>query len=997
MHIALLGELEVLDSDGNVVTVPGAKLRALLAVLALHVGRAVSPEQLADALWGEAPPPGVRNSLQGLVSRLRRALGSNDVVAMRGGGYVLDLERNSIDIHRFEDLVGEARAAAGDGDDPRARELLVTAASLWRGHALAEFVYEDFAASVSSRLSELRLTAIEDRLELDLRLGNHTAVVSELESLVSAHPLRERLRGLLMLALYRSGRQADALRAFQDGREVLAEQLGLDPSPELRSLEGAILAHDPALAAPAPRASAQAADRAIVRYAIPAPLTPLIGRDVEVRGVADLVTAHRLVTLVGPGGVGKTALALDVARRAGVAASSGACLVELAPVGDPAGIPAAIAAALDLPDPTRLAEAIGERELLVVFDNCEHVIEGAAVIAEDLLRRCPSLRLLATSREGLRVGGEVVWAVPPLNTEDAVELFNVRATAVGSTHDRPDEVGALVAEICARLDGLPLAIELAAARTRAFPIRQIASRLNDRFRLLTGGSRTALPRQQTLRAVVDWSYELLFDDEQRVFERLSVFPGGCDLPTAEAICSDDDIAPHDVGDIIHALVDKSLVSAVRTGDDVRFAQLQTLAQYGREKLAERGDAERVRDDMARHYSTLCARSATAYVGREQEAWLVAIDREHDNLRGALEWAVASGDAETALTIAGGVAWPHWLAGTAVEGKRWIDDAFGCAGEASASTRALALTGRGLLDFQTGHQQNVDADFESALATFSAAGDDASVALAQSFYTEVAATRGDHDEAVRRRQASIDMYDGRTDEFGFAARPYSQAKLALLTRDLVAAERYYRQALERFTGIDRPLMLSMCLAVVADFDERAGNFAAAIEKLEAAAGINEALGLRGFNASTLAWLAWARLQLGDIDRAYDAASRAVDLARRLTHTAGLIHALTGLAAVQHLRGQNADAVALAAEALHLYEGRGHRRLANRVDAGQDSLVALGVNYTVLAFAAEAEGDSGRAAEMLAEADHLLAAADAGVPVFQRDDVAALREQLSVLVR
>ena len=379
----------------------------------------------------------------------------------------------------------------------------------------------------------------------------------------------------------------------------------------------------------------------------------------------------------------------------------GGCLVELAPVGDPAGVRAAIAAALELPDPSRLAELIGDREMLIVLDNCEHVITTAAEVAEDLLRRCAGLRILATSREGLRVGGETVWAVPPLAADDAVRLFVTRAQAAGAPLELSDEYHAVIADICARLDGLPLAIELAAARTRAFPIAQISSRLNDRFRLLTGGSRTALPRQQTLRAVVDWSYELLFDDEQRVFERLSVFPGGCDLATAEAVCADETIAAADLADHLHALVDKSLVIAVPKGDGLRFTQLQTLAEYGKEKLTERGDAVRIRDAMATHYAELSAQSAAAYTGDRQRAWLTAIDEEHDNLRAALEWAVANDDAQTALTIAGGTSWPHWLAGMVIEGKRWLDDAFGCAGEADERTRALALTGRGLLDFLAG--------------------------------------------------------------------------------------------------------------------------------------------------------------------------------------------------------------------------------------------------------------------------------------------------------
>ena len=989
VRIALLGELEVQDDDGRGVAVPGAKLRSLLAILALNAGRVVAAEQLVDALWGEEPPPAVRNSLQGLVSRLRRALGS-DVVAMRSGGYVLDVRPDEIDVHRFEQLVAEARDAAQRGETGNAVETLVAAASLWRGDALAEFIYEDFAASEIGRLSELRLAALEMRLDLELELGRHHAVVSELEALVAAHPLRERLRGLLMLALYRAGRQADALRVFQDGRTVLAEELGLEPSPELRRLEAAILAQDETLAAPAiDRAPAAPA----TKYTVPSSLTPLVGRARELTELAHLVAEQRLVTLVGPGGVGKTRLALEVARRAALGTEHGACLVELAPVGDPAGVAAAVAAALDLPDPTRLAEGIGDRELLLVLDNCEHVIGSAAGVAEELLRRCPGLRLLATSREGLRVGGEAVWPVPPLQSSDAIELFFDRAVAAGSSMPVDDDVSSVVAEICARLDGLPLAIELAAARTRAFPLHQIAARLNDRFRLLTGGARTALPRQQTLRAVVDWSYELLFDDEQKVFERLSVFPGGCDLPTAEAVCADEDIAPDDLADIIQALVDKSLVVAAPVAGDMRFTQLQTLAQYGREKLAERGDSERIRDAMARHYAHLCARSAEAYIGDEQRSWLVAIDQEQDNLRAALEWAVTNNDAETALTIAGGAAWAHWLAGTSVEGKRWLDDAFRCTDVASDHTRALALTGRGLLDFQTGAQAGVDGDFENALTVFRAEEDFAATVLAQSFLTEVAATRGDLDEAIRRRRASIELYESRpVDDFVGAAVAYSRGKLAVLEGDLESAAHHYREAAAGFFRIDRPMMLSISLALLSDFEDRAGDHAAAVRALERAVELNDELRLRGFNSATLARLGWSLLQLGDLGRAEAVYARALDLARRLTHTAALVHALTGLAAVHRTRGRNDEARAAATEALALYETRGHPRMANRIDPRRDSVVASVVNHAVLAVIAGESGDVDGAAHDLAEVDRLCSAEGVEVPGFLRDDIADLRSSL-----
>jgi predicted ATPase/DNA-binding SARP family transcriptional activator len=987
MRVGLLGGLEVFDDDGREVVVTGAKLRALLALLALHAGRVVPTEQIVDALWGENPPAAVRNGLQGLASKLRRALGSGDLVVMRGGGYALELPPGAVDVHRYEELVAAGRAAATD-DPNRAAARLAEADSLWRGEALADFTYEEFASPAIARLSELRVAVVEEQLDLELALGRHHGVIVQLEALVHAHPLRERLRGLLMLALYRAGRQAEALRVFQEGRRILGDELGLEPSHELRQLESAILTQDRSLDAPegADRAAGGGSTR---RSMIPAALTPLVGRDRELRELVQLVDTERFVTLVGPGGVGKTRLAVEVARAAAEGLEFGGCLVELAPVGDPAGVTAAIATALDLPDPSRLADLIGDREMLVLLDNCEHVIAAAASVAEDLLRRCPALRVVATSREGLRVGGESIWPVPPLAAADAVSLFVARAHAAGGSPNAADEHLGMIADICARLDGLPLAIELAAARTRAFPIAQISSRLNDRFRLLTGGSRTALPRQQTMRAVVDWSYELLFDDEQRVFERLSVFPGGCDLATAEAVCADETIAAADLADHLHALVDKSLVVAVPKGDGVRFVQLQTLSHYGREKLTERGDAVRTRDAMAKHYAELCAESAAAFRGDSQRAWLTAIDREHDNLRAALDWAIARDDANTALTIAGGASWPHWLRGTVIEGKRWLDDAFAAAGAVDERTRALALTGRGLLDFLAGAPEHSDEDLETALEVFRRHDDIASLALAHSFYAEQAAVLGSSAEARRRRLDVLEFYLGLPDDpYVVAARAYSRAKLALVDGDLDDAERHYRAAAAGFGELDRPVMNSMCLGMVADFDERAGDFPAAIDALEAAIATNEEL-LGGFTGALQARLGWVLLRDGRLERAEVAYQRALDSARRVQHATVAFGALAGLAAIHRIHGRNPAAAAAAAEAIDIYRAGGPRRFRNRIDHIADLHTAAVVCCVVLAVIAAEAGEPERAATLLGEVARLCAEPGVEVHAFQLDDARSAR--------
>ena len=605
------------------------------------------------------------------------------------------------------------------------------------------------------------------------------------------------------------------------------------------------------------------------------------------------------------------------------------------------------------------------------------------------MRRCPSLRLLATSREGLRVGGETIWPVPPLATDDAVQLFVARAQAAGAPLALSDDVLAVVSEICVRLDGLPLAIELAAARTRAFPIQQIASRLNDRFRLLTGGSRTALPRQQTLRAVVDWSYELLFDDEQRVFERLSVFPGGCDLATAEAVCADETLDAADLADIIQTLVDKSLVIAVPTGDELRFTQLQTLAQYGREKLAERGDSERIRDAMAAHYGRLCAGSAAAFVGDDQRAWLTAVDREQDNLRGALEWAVANDDAETALTIAGGVSWPHWLAGTAVEGKRWLDDAFRCEGEASERARGAGADGPGADRLPAGHTGERRCRPGSRARRSSVSSDDVeSIAMAYSFYAEVAAARGDIDEGRRRRLEVLDFYLGLPDDsFVIAARAYSRAKLGVLDGDLAQAERYYREAARGLLP-DRPTDDAL------DVPGHGRRLRRAPRRLPQPRSTiwtrpsrpTTRVGLRGFNGSLLARLGWALLQDGDPARAELAYNRAPGRRPPAEQHAGdLPRPHRAGRAAPAPRSQRRQRPRRRPKRSTSTSPASPRRLANRVDARADVLAGAAVCCAVLGILAAEEGDGEQAARLLGHAERLRHDAGAPVPRFQRDDL------------
>ena len=603
MELRILGPLEVVGDDGLAADVGGRRPQTLLVALALAAGHPVPADQLIEQVWRGDRLPG-RNRLQIHISRLRRVLGA-ERIATRGAGYALQIPAEAVDAARFGQLVTGGRAALLAQDATAAARLLREALGLWRGPVLPEFADADFARPVITRLEESRLAATEDRIEADLMLGRHGELAGELEALVGEHPLRERLWGQLMISLYRAGRQGDALRAYQRARTMLADELGVDPGPELTRLQGAVLSQDPALGQPARQTAADSpADRT---GNLPAAATALIGRQADSDAVAAVLRTSRLVTIVGPGGVGKTRLAIEAARNAGGGYRDGTWLVELAPVPGASAVAAAAAALGVEPESgpgaagllQRLGEFLSGRQALLILDNCEHVIGEAARLADHLLARCPHLQIMATSRESLAAAGESLWPLPPLAPGDASRLFLARAQAIAPSFRADETTMAAVHMICARLDGLPLAIELAAARMRAFTPGEILARLDDRFRLLTGGPRTAQARQQTLRAVVDWSYDLLFDDERRVFERMSVFAGECTLAAAEQVCADEIIPRDDIADLLARLVGKSLVIATHTGRGTSFRLLQTLAEYGRERLAGSRDHAAVRTRHAR--------------------------------------------------------------------------------------------------------------------------------------------------------------------------------------------------------------------------------------------------------------------------------------------------------------------------------------------------------------------------------------------------------------
>ncbi|MER5205043.1 BTAD domain-containing putative transcriptional regulator [Streptomyces sp. NPDC002825] len=716
MRYLILGTTEALRPDGSPLPLGGARLRALLAALALRGGRAVSVGELADDVYGDDPPQDAPAALQALVGRLRRILGREAVDSTPGPGYRLAAGPDDIDLYVFQRRVRDGAARLDAGDPDTAAALLREALGLFRGPALA-----DLPDPAGVRPEAQRLAALRQRVEADLRRGATDGLVPELTELTTTYPYDEAFRAQLIRALRAEGRHADALTAYESARRTLADALGADPGPELTALHRELLtgappnppapirppaptpptgtdpapsrtdgparpsAHEPAHDGPAQPSAAREPARDH-----PAPeagnirprLTSFVGREPELDALHADLNRSRLVTLTGPGGSGKTRLAEEAAVRA---VGPAAWIAELAPLDDPEALPGAVLSALRLreinlitrdgvplqDDPTaHLVEHLARRPLLLVLDNCEHVIDAAAALAETLLTHCPQLRILATSREPLGVPGESVRPVEPLPPDPAHRLFAERARTVRPSFDLAKDGGEAVDEICRRLDGLPLAIELAAARLRLLTPRQIADRLDDRFLLLTSGSRTVLPRQQTLRAVVDWSWDLLDPAERTLLRQVSVFAGGWDLAAAEAL------SPY-AADVLGALVDKSLVVATPTeGGEMRYRLLETIHEYATERAAE--EPELLATTEAAHTAHFTALAETAEPrlrSGEQLPWIDRVERDLDNIRAALHRTlVTSPDEAGALRLVFAMGWFWWLRNYRPEGLAWVERA-----------------------------------------------------------------------------------------------------------------------------------------------------------------------------------------------------------------------------------------------------------------------------------------------------------------------------------
>jgi predicted ATPase/DNA-binding SARP family transcriptional activator len=812
-----------------------------VALLALEPGEPVPPDRLIDVLWPEYDE-GAPARLQVYVSQLRKALGDPAAIELRAGGYVLT---GALDAERFESLVREGREALAAGDAEAAARVLGEALALWRGPALADLAAEEFAGPVARRLEELRLGAVEDRIDAQLALGRHRELVPELERLVAEQPLRERLRGALMLALYRDGRQADALDAYRAARRTLVDELGVEPGPQLQQLHAAILGQDGSLLV-------EPQDVRERRH-LPAPASPLVGRRAQVDELTELLRRVRLVTLTGPGGTGKTRLALEAAAELAAHFEDGVYFVALAPEKDPDLVPDAIAGALGVEEhpgqpvaETLKAHLMGRR-LLLVTDNFEHVA-GAAPVVGELLAAAPELKVLATSRSRLRLYGEHEYAVPPLAEAEAVDLFLTRSRARHGFELGTEDADAVV-EICRRLDGLPLAIELAAARTRTLAPAEMAPGLE----LATGGPRDLPERQRTLRATLDWSHALLSDRERELFAGLGVFVGGFDAQAAAAVCGADHAE-------LTTLADESLLTYAGR----RFGMLETVREYALERLEE---AMRARH--AEYFLALAEEAEPQLTADREGAWLVRLEAEHANLRAALAWCAGSGAIELELRLVAALARFWMVRGHLHEARGWLDDVLARDVEQPGELRVRALLSAATVVFWEGDYAGLDAYAGEALQLSETLGDRRGMAEALDRLGTSAANAGDHRRGMELYERSLALIRELGDVRMLAVSTSNIGCLAMMEGDYERAEELSREGLE--------------------LHERAGR----------RDGMQQPL----FNLGAIALLTGR-----DAD-AQELFERGVELSRELGFLSGIAYSVEGLAAVAAARGDGGRAAEL----------------------------------------------------------------------------------------
>ncbi len=889
MQVRILGTFEVVQ-DGWPVELGSLRQRQLLALLALAGGAVVSLDRLAEDLWSGQPPATARHTLQVYAHRIRGALGGDaDRLVTVAPGYRLRLDPHEVDAEQFDRLASEGREALAAGDAERATNHFDTALARWRGPLLTDLGDLPAFEADRARWEAIRVAVVEDRIEADLARGGHGEVLAELERLTAQHPFRERLWAQLMLALYRSGRQVDALDAFQRARRILADELGIEPGPQLAELRDGILLQDTAL-------ELSPHGQLAPRVALPLARTRFFGRRRELARLAGWLRTRRLVTITGPPGVGKTRLAIQAARSVVDHHPHGVYFVALANLEEPGLVAPAIATVLAVPASKQpltgaLADHLATRRLLVVLDNVEHVMPAAELIGR-LLDAAPRLTVLATSRSPLHLSGEQELPLEPMPRPtpeaspdelpglEAIDLFVDRARAVAPAFAlTPDTIGA-VAEVVTRLDGLPLAIELAASRLRSLPLTELVRRLEPPLRALGTGPVDVPARQRTLRDAVAWSHDLLHAPEQAALRRLAVFRGGFTLDAAEAVAAGEPVA--EVDDAVARLVDASLLARpVETGP-ARSSMLETIRGYGLEQLAVSGEQAEVARRHAAFFAGLVEQAEPELTGPAHVRWLDRLAAEEPNLRAVMTWARDGGELDLGLVMAGRL-WRFWqLRGRLPEGRHRLEQLLVTRGEASNDARAKAHLGLAWVCYWLADLDAAEEQYRAALDVL-ADSDDRSL-------------RG---EALFGLVVTLACHRDRVEE----AKPLEAQLQALIA------------------AAPLPPLLLLGLVAAGTIRRFSGDLEGARSYAEQGVEFTRRGGVRWWEAEALRALGQISFQQGRLDEATEHLQASIRIAHELGHQTGVAIDLAWLGRVAVAQGRPDEGVVLAGAASRVREGVG----------------------------------------------------------------------------
>lgn len=985
LTVKLFGEFRVWV-DGSEVQVAAWKRRSATTVvklLALAPSHRVPRDQLMELLWPDLEPGQAMNNLYQALHAARQALGA-DAVMLRDQlvqfGPHISLK---VDVQDFEEAIREARAQANPSAYRRAL-------GLYRDNPLADDPYESWAIEKREELQELLARAALALADVDDGADDYAALVSALRTTISNDPFNEIAHRALISTLARIGQRNQALRHYEALQQLLAEELGIEPETETQELVSQIRSGQfvrPQSEAQLPRVAGPS------RTNLPESVNRFIGREREGAEVRRLLGTSRLLTLTGPGGCGKTRLAIEVARTLTTDFPDGVWLIEMASLSDPELIPQEIATAIGIREVAGqsvmhlLASWLRGRKTLLVLDNCEHLIDASARVVEALLRAGAGVRVLATSREPLRIGSESTWIVPSLSLPDpakqhdlgslseyeAVQFFVERARQVAAGFSLTADNAADVAELCFHLDGIPLALELAAARVRAMTARQIVDRLDDRFRLLTDGSRAALSRQQTLQAALDWSYDLLGQQEQVLFGRLSVFSGGFTLDAAESVCSVDLLAPTEILDLLTALVDRSLVIAGNEKGEIRYRLLETMRQYARNRLVEIEEERQVADAHAEYFASLGALGSQEIRGASQRAWLDRLETEHDNVRAALDCFQERDDPDAlnqGLLLAGQMHWFWHLKGHFSEGRARLEQMIGASRDQTSPGCATALTGLGDLALAIGDHGTGRTALERSVALWRTFDDPSGLALAliwlgwaELFHGRIPAAQASHREGL----ALFSELDNR---WGIAMANLGLGFDAAESNNLEEANAAYEQAMSIFQEIGDDWGITTTLQQIAHLTYRAGDFTSARERVTELLKIEQRMGDAWLLVTSQGLLSEIARAAGDIETAAAASEACIQIATEIGHSSLRAWGLRDAGFVALARGNPQQAENLFFESLTIFREPEYPLGIVCCLVGLAGVAAADGDYETAAFLLGAvEAELGRRRMTLAPADRL----------------------------